>query len=154
MGAGEIFSRFFILFKIILLETFFLETPNTHEFPRIFTVFFLVNFFLGHSLQNLCCGSRLVHICNYGVHGFLLLNVFVKKHMKTQLVLTILNFHLFSHLWFPKIFKMEMSHVCGRKAGRHLFCFTSAAVLISFSEPPWYVMYQKKTLFCMYLYHS
>ena len=39
---------------------------------------------------------------------------------------------------------MEMSHVCGRKADRHLFCFTSAAVLISFSQPPGYVMYQQK----------
>ena len=39
---------------------------------------------------------------------------------------------------------MEMSHVCGRKADGHLFCFTSAAVLISFSQPPGYVMYQKK----------
>ena len=39
---------------------------------------------------------------------------------------------------------MEMSHVCGRNAGRHLFCFTSAVVLILFSKPPGYVMYQKK----------
>ena len=83
-------------------------------------------------LQNLCCGLRLVHICNHGVHGFLFLHVLLKKHMKTQLILTILNLHLFSYLGFPKIFKMEMSHVCGGNAERRLFCFTSAAVLIIF----------------------
>ena len=83
-------------------------------------------------LQNLCCGLRLVHICNHGVHGFLFLHVLLKKHMKTQLILTILNLHLFSYLGFPKIFKMEMSHVCGGNAERRPFCFTSAAVLIIF----------------------
>ena len=55
-----------------------------------------------------------------------------QKHMKTQLILTILNLHLFSYLGFPKIFKMEMSHVCGGNAERRHFCFTSAAVLIIF----------------------
>ncbi len=83
-------------------------------------------------LQNLCCGLRLVHICNHGVHGFLFLHVLLKKHMKTQLILTILNLHLFSYLGFPKIFKMEMSHVCGGNAALRHFCFTSAAVLIIF----------------------
>ena len=83
-------------------------------------------------LQNLCCGLRLVHICNHGVHGFLLLHVLVKKHMKTKLILTILNLHLFSYLGFPKIPKTLLSHVCGGNAARHLFCFTSAAVLIIF----------------------
>ena len=82
--------------------------------------------------QNLCSGLRLVHIFNHGVHCFLLLHPFVKKHMKTQLILTILNLHLFSYLGFPKIFKMEMSHVCGGNAARRDFCFTSAAVLIIF----------------------
>ena len=82
--------------------------------------------------QNLCSGVRLVHIFNHGVHGFLFLHVLLKKHMKTQLILTILNLHLFSYLGFSKIFKMEMSHVCGGNAARHLFCFTSAAVLIIF----------------------
>ena len=85
-------------------------------------------------LQNLCCGSRLVHICNHGVHGFLLLHVLLKKHMKTQLILTILNLHLFSYLGFPKIPKTLLSHVCGGNAARHLFCFTSAAVLIIFFQ--------------------
>ena len=83
-------------------------------------------------LQNLCSGLRLVHICNHGVHGFLLLHVLLKKHMKTQLILTILNLHLFSYLGFPKIFKMKMSHVCGGNAATRPFCFTSAAVLIIF----------------------
>ena len=73
-----------------------------------------------------------MHICNHGVHGFLFLHVLLKKHMKTQLILTILNLHLFSYLGFPKIFKMEMSHVCGGNADEHLFCFTSAAGLIIF----------------------
>ena len=82
--------------------------------------------------QNLCSGLRLVHIFNHGVHGFLFLHVLVKKHMKTKLILTILNLHLFSYLGFPKIFKMEMSHVCGGNAEPRPFCFTSAAVLIIF----------------------
>ena len=83
-------------------------------------------------LQNLCCGLRLVHICNHGVRGFLFLRVLLEKHMKTQLILTILNLHLFSYLGFPKIPKTLLSHVCGGNAARHLFCFTSAAVLIIF----------------------
>ena len=53
-------------------------------------------------LQNLCCGSRLVHICNHGVHGFLFLHVLLKKHMKTQLILTILNFSSFFLFWISK----------------------------------------------------
>ena len=85
-------------------------------------------------LQNLCSCLGLVHICNHGLHGFLLLNVFVKKNMKTQLILTILNFHCFSYLWFPKIFKMKMSHVCSGNAAERLFCFTSAVVLLVFFD--------------------
>ena len=82
-------------------------------------------------LQNLCCGLRLVHICNHGVHGFLFLHVLVKKHMKTQLILTILNLHLFSYLGFPKISKTLLSHVCGENGDERLFCFTSAAKMLA-----------------------
>ena len=89
-------------------------------------------------LQNLCSCLGLVHICNHGLHGFLLLNVFVKKNMKTQLILTILNFHCFSYLWFPKIFKMKMSHVCSGNAAERLFCFTSAAKMLTFLLVRWF----------------
>ena len=83
--------------------------------------------------QNLCSGLRLVHICNHGVHGFLFLHVLLKKHMKTQLILTILNLHLFSYLGFPKISKTLLSHVCGDIGGGRLFCFTSAVKTLTFS---------------------
>ena len=53
-------------------------------------------------LQNLCSGLRLVHICNLGVHGFLFLNVLFKKHMKTKLILTILNLHFVFSSWISK----------------------------------------------------
>ena len=77
------------------------------------------------------CGLRLVHICNHGVHGFLFLHVLVQKHMKTQLILTILNFHFFSYFGFPKISKTLLSHVCGENADERLFCFTSAAKMLA-----------------------
>ena len=49
-------------------------------------------------LQNLSLATCLVHIFNHGVHGFLLLSLFANKHLKTQLILTILNLHFFSYL--------------------------------------------------------
>ena len=104
-------------------------------------------------LQNLCSGLRLVHICNHGVHGFLFLHVLLKKHMKTQLILTILNLHLFSYLGFPKISKTLLSHVWGGNAARRLFCFTSAAVLIIFFQRLHFVTRLRRNveaaLFCL-----
>ncbi len=50
-----------------------------------------------------------------------------KKYMKTQLVLTILNFHVLPHLWIPEfsgtLFAQFLSHVCGCERS---FVFASA----------------------------
>lgn len=89
-------------------------------------------------MKNLCSGPRTVHIFNQCLHGFLLLDVFAKKHMKTQLILTILNLHLFSYLWFPKILKTLLSHVCGDIAAGRLFCFTSAARMLGVLLVRWF----------------
>ena len=107
------------------------KIPKIHENPIDFNTFF-------DHMKNLCSGPRTVHIFNQCLHGFLLLDVFAKKHMKTQLVLTILNLHLFSYLWFPNISKTLLSHVCSDIGDERLFCFTSAARMLGVLLVRWF----------------
>ena len=87
-----------------------------------------------------CCGPSLVQIFKRILFQRLTFFTFLYRSQKThENPIDFNNFELISYLHiflrsdFPKIFKIDLSHVCGENADGHLFCFTSAAKMLTFS---------------------
>ena len=94
------------------------------------------HFLISLVLRKCCSGFKTVQIFKRMFFSSFAFPVFLtvfRKHMETQLISMILNLYFFLGSDFPKISKINLSHVCSETADTHLFCFTSAVKMLTFS---------------------